>query len=138
MYSFREMNINDYEDAFSLWTSTEGMGIGGSDTKDAISQFLKRNPGHSFVCVDVDGLVGTILCGHDGRRAFIYHLSVSSTHRNRGIGKSLVKIALERLKSEGIVKCHLMVYVDNELGNQFWVKSEWDKRNDILIYSKNT
>lgn len=138
VYAIREMTLEDYEKAYDLWAKTEGVGLGRSDTREEIGKFLERNPGHSFVCLFNDDIVGTVLCGHDGRRGFLYHVAVSKQHRSQGLGKKLVDAALDRLRSAGIHKCHLMVYAGNEAGQRFWEKTAWERREDILIYSKNT
>lgn len=66
--------MDDYEEAYELWSSTEGTGLRLlDDSKDGISKFLNRNPHTNFVCRLNGELVGTILCGHDGRRGYIYH-----------------------------------------------------------------
>jgi hypothetical protein len=53
------------------------------------------------------------------------------------IGKKLVESSLRKLKQERIIKCHILVIGDNEIGNQFWTKTGWMKRDGILLYSKN-
>lgn len=134
----REMTMDDYPAAYELWTEIEGMGLGEADSREAIAAFLDRNPGHSFVCIIDQQLVGTVLCGHDGRRGFLYHVAVSKHYRNRGIGRQLVDRALRSLKAAGITKCHLMVYADNLAGCRFWEKTGWLKRSDIILFSTLT
>ncbi|WP_246098486.1 GNAT family N-acetyltransferase [Saccharibacillus brassicae] len=137
-YTIREMDLGDYSKVFALWSHTEGMGLSDSDSEASISKFLKRNEGHSFVCTDGEEMIGTILCGHDGRRGFLYHVAVSTEHRKNGIGKRLVESALDSLTKSGIIKCHLMVFANNKAGNQYWNDTGWIKRDDILIFSKDT
>jgi ribosomal protein S18 acetylase RimI-like enzyme len=136
LHTIREMNLSDYEQAYHLWSITEGIGLNDADSKDAIASYLERNPGHSFVCEANGEIIGTVLCGHDGRRGYMYHVAVSERYRNQGIGLKLVNAALERLRSAGITKCHLMVYAANESGIRFWERTGWERRNDILICSK--
>ena len=82
----REMTQTDYEEIFDLWKSTDGMGLRSlDDSQQGISAFLKRNPTTNFVAIDNNEIVGTILCGHDGRRGYIYHTVVKESHRNQGI-----------------------------------------------------
>lgn len=138
MYKIREMLLSDYDSAIDLWSCTEGMGLSEADSKEAIAFYLARNPGMSFVCAVQDQIVGTILCGHDGRRGYIYHVAVSKEYRGHSIGKKLVESSLKRLKEEGIMKCHIMVIADNEIGNSFWNYIEWSKRTGIHLYSQNT
>lgn len=133
----REINIDDYSEIYALWSGTPGMGLSDADSRGSIAKFLIRNQSMSF-CVEEDGkMIGTILCGHDGRRGYIYHVTVDVEYRGRGIGRALVEKSLESLKTEGIDKCHLFVFADNKIGNDFWASSAWTKRDDIFVYSKS-
>jgi N-acetylglutamate synthase len=135
-YHIREMTLNDYEKMFDLWKNTQGMGISSSDSKENIDVFLKRNPELSFIAELENNIIGTIMCSHDGRRGFIYHLAVSTNFRLKGIGKSLISKSLEKLKKLGIIKCHLFVKKNNLPGLDFWEKNGWTKRDDIVSFSK--
>lgn len=133
----REMKLEDYETIITFWQSTPGLGVSDADSKENIGVFLSRNNRLSFVAETGNELVGTILCGHDGRRGFIYHLAVHDTYRRRGIGKQLVEGCLAGLQEAAITKCHLFVFVDNSQGMDFWNHIGFHKREDIHIYSKN-
>ena len=81
-----------------------------------------------------DKIVGSILCGHDGRRGCLYHVCVDPDYRMLGIGKQMVNDVLERLKQEQISKVHLLAFCKNEGRNQFWKELGWNKRDDINYY----
>jgi ribosomal protein S18 acetylase RimI-like enzyme len=134
---YREATIKDYDQMYQLWGNTEGMGLSDSDTKENIEKFLNKNQGLNYVCEEGEKIIGTILCGEDGRRGYLYHLAVDKEYRRSGIGKQLVEIVLKNLKKRGIIKCHLFVYYENELGKTFWEKTGWYKRDELLIYSKD-
>lgn len=138
MIQVQEMKIEDYEEIFAFWSNTKGMGLSTADSRQNIEKFLLRNKDMSFCCKEEDRIVGTIMCGHDGRRGFIYHLAVSEAYRWKGMGRLLVERCLKRLEEEGIDKCHLFVMAGNEAGNAFWSSVGWKKRNDIITYSRNT
>lgn len=128
----RKMTIQDYEKVYELWMSCKNMGFNDiDDSKEGISRFLERNPNTSFVALENENLVGIILGGHDGRRGYIYHLSVNENFRKNGIGSSLVKICLEAFKQEKISKVALLVFKYNEVGNSFWEKQGFVLREDI-------
>lgn len=136
---YREMTGDDYEAAYSLWEATEGMGLSAADSREEILRYLERNRGLSQVCLAEDGrLAGTALCGHDGRRGFMYHVAVDREYRGFGIGRELVSRCLGGLRSEGIMKCHLMVMGGNVTGQRFWSGVGWELRNGILLYSQST
>ncbi|HHV97577.1 MAG TPA: GNAT family N-acetyltransferase [Clostridiaceae bacterium] len=135
--SFHEMQIDDYNEIYELWYNTPGVGLSNADKRENIERFLARNKGLSFFCKHGGKIIGTIMCGHDGRRGHIYHLAVAENYRGKGIGRRLVEMSLERLKSEGIDKCHIFVYPENDIGNGFWTSRGWIKREDVFVYSKS-
>ncbi|MHB1152391.1 MAG: GNAT family N-acetyltransferase [Eubacteriales bacterium] len=131
--NIRLMTLPDYEAVYSLWTNTAGMGMRSlDDSLSGIAKFLKRNPTTNFVA-EIDGeIVGVILCGHDGRRGYIYHTAVNENFRKRGIGKALVETALFALKNEGIHKVALVAFQTNDLGNAFWKALGFTERKDLV------
>lgn len=133
----REMTINKYDQMIELWKRTPGIGLSDADTRKNIAQFLERNPGQSFVCESDHRIIGTVLCGHDARRGYIYHLAVDDAFRNQGIGKELMARALDALRKQSILKCHLFLYGDNEGAIRFYEKTGWIRRGNLLIYSKD-
>lgn len=131
------MSSADYDEAFSLWTGTEGMGLRSlDDSREGISSFLRRNPGTSYICRAEGRIIGTILCGHDGRRGSIYHAVVHEDFRRQGIGEKLVEKALSSLDKEGIRKAGLVCFADNEKGNEFWETLGFSKRDDLIYRNR--
>ena len=126
-----------YDQARALWSACEGIALSEADAPAAIAAFLKRNPGLSLVALENDRVIGTILCGQDGRRGYIHHLAVAPAKRRRGIGSQLVQQALERLRGIGIAKCHLFVFESNSAGKTFWAARGFAERDDIAIMSHN-
>ncbi len=132
----REMKIEDYNFVMKMWKQIEGICLSDADSKEKIDRYLKRNPGLSFVAEKNKNIVGTILCGHDGRRGYIHHLAVKQKYRNQGLGRDLVQKSLGKLKEIDIEKCHLFVFVDNNQAQNFWKNIGWEKRNDLFVFSK--
>ncbi len=132
----REMTITDYEPVYALWKDSEGIGLSDADSKEGIKRFMARNPGFSFVAVDEGKIVGAALCGHDGRRGYIHHLSTAKSHRCQGIGRSLVGRCMYALMRVGIGKCHLFVFGDNQGAIDFWEKVGYDKRVELVMMSQ--
>ena len=131
----RIMCPEDYEDIFTLWKKIKGFAIRSmDDSKEGVTRFLTRNPNTSVVKVLDGRIVGSILCGHDGRRGCFYHVCVDPDYRMRGIGKEMVGFALEALAQEGIGKVNLIAFTDNITGNAFWKELGWTKREDLNYY----
>lgn len=136
--TIREMTIEDYDDVYRLWRNTQGMGLNTTDDSRAgIETYLRRNPNTCFVSLEEDEIIGAILSGHDGRRGFIYHLSVSVKHRGKKIGSELVVKAMDALEKEGIHKVALVVFEKNEGGNVFWEKLGFTSREDLIYRNKS-
>ena len=76
-YSIKKVTIDDYDDIYKLWSSTEQTKRAMNpvdDTREGIERYLKRNPNTCFAAVKDGRIIGVILTGHDGRRGIIHHL----------------------------------------------------------------
>jgi dimethylargininase len=123
----------DCDEVLALWQGQPGVGLGESDTVEAITAYLRRNPGMSFLAREGNRVVGAVLCGHDGRRGYLHHLFVASTHRRQGIGRRLVQRCLDRLSEERIPKCNIFLFGDNTEGAEFWQAIGFRGRFDLKI-----
>lgn len=133
--TIRTMTIDDYEQIYRLWMSITGFGIRSiDDSRDGIERFLKRNPDTSVVAEYNGRIVGSILCGHDGRTGYFYHVCVHEEYRMHGIGKQMAEFAAETLKKEHINKVALIAFTDNAVGNSFWQDIGWTERFDVNYY----
>jgi N-acetylglutamate synthase len=135
-YQLRPMKLADFKEVTALWRITEGVGLDKSDSRPAIRSYLARNRGLSFVIRHQKKIIGAVLCGHDGRRGFLYHLAVAKAHRNQGLGKKLVEACLAKLQRLGIHKCNIYLFRDNTGGEQFWTRAGWAKRPDVQLLQK--
>lgn len=131
----RIMTIEDYEGVYALWKKIKGFGIRSiDDSKEGVARFLKRNPTTSVVAEKDGRIVGSILCGHDGRRGCLYHVCVDEDYRRHGIGKRMVVFAMKALKEEKINKVSLIAFTENDIGNAFWNTIGWTERLDMNYY----
>ncbi len=131
----RAMMPSDYEKVYKLWQSIEGFGIRSiDDSKSGIEKFLTRNPNTSVVAVADGEIVGSVLCGHDGRTGYLYHVCVRRDMRRHGIGRQMVVRAMQALKDDGINKVSLIAFSDNSVGNAFWHDVGWKERSDVNYY----
>ena len=129
------MTINDYEKVYGLWKTIKGFGIRSvDDSREGIERFLKRNPTTSITAWEGDTLIWAILCGHDGRRGCLYHVCVRKGFRRKGVGKAMVIACMEALKEEKINKVSLIAFTRNDIGNAFWNKIGWTRRQDLNYY----
>lgn len=129
--TIRNMLSSDYDAMMEMWTSSPDIGVNPDDSSEYIEKFLVRNPTTSFVALENNEIVGTIMAGHDGYRGYIHHTCVVNDYRGNGIGTALVKAAVEAVKAEGINKVFLVVFKSNENGNAFWEKQGFKIREDL-------
>jgi len=119
------MTINDYDAVVALWMKTEGLKLDESDEFENMAYYLDRNPGLSFIAVLDNNIIGTIKCGQDGRRGYIYHLVIDKQHKGNGISKQLYQKSIEELKRQRINKCNLYVLSSNISGLEYWEHNGW-------------
>ena len=133
--TIRTMTIEDFEQVHALWMTIKGFGIRSiDDSKEGVERFLKRNPTTSVVAEIDNKIVGSILCGHDGRRGCLYHVCVDEKYRRHGIGKAMVVYAIRPLNRKKINKVSLIAFTVNDIGNAFWNTIEWTERKDLNYY----
>lgn len=131
----REMMPEDYDGVYQLWMSIKGFGIRSiDDSREGVERFLKRNPTTSVVAVQNGHIIGDILCGHDGRTGYFYHVCVSEKYRKHGVGYRMVGACMKALKKEGINKICLIAFKSNQVGNAFWKGLGWNSRDDVNYY----
>ena len=131
----RIMTIDDYDMVYDLWMKIKGFAIRSmDDSREGVARFLIRNPETSVVAIRDGKVVGAILCGHDGRRGCLYHVCVDPEYRMQGIGKAMVVMTMEELKRQKISKVSLIAFTQNDVGNKFWRRIGWTKREDLNYY----
>lgn len=134
-YTIRTMREEDYDAVRDLWMSIHRFRIRSiDDSREGVVRFIRRNPTTSVVAEMNGEIVGTILCGHDGRQGYFYHVCVREDVRKRGIGKAMATAAMLALKKEHINKVMLVAFKDNSVGNAFWRDEGWTEVGDFNQY----
>lgn len=130
------MAEGDHGALVDLWEGFPGTTLTAADDSEHFGAFLERNGEFCFVAVDDRGEVkGSVMAGFDGRRGYVYHLAVASELQHRGTGRDLMAAAEESLRSAGVEKAHLFIYVDNPAVS-FYERTGWHRRSDILVMSR--
>lgn len=76
-------------------------------------RFAQGKPGSDILVAEDNGIIGSVMVGHDGHRGWLYYVSVSPSHRRQGLGRALVEAAEKWLAMRGVPKAHLMVRESN-------------------------
>ncbi len=133
--NIRVMTPEDYDKVYQLWLSITGFGIRSvDDSREGVARFLKRNPTTSVVAEQNGRIVGSIMCGHDGRTGCFYHVCVARDYRKHGVGYRMVRFAVRALIEEGVSKVTLIAFKENQVGNVFWKSLGWTQREDVNYY----
>ena len=125
----------DYDEVRDLWLTIRGFGIRAlDDSREDIERFIRRNPTTSVVARADGRIVGSILCGSDGRQGALYHVCVAKEYRRRRIGTQMVGFCMHQLRIMGINKVSLIAFAKNDIGNAFWNKIGWIRKTDVNYY----
>ena len=139
-YNIRKVTIQDYDDIYEVWNSTEQSRRALNpvdDSREGIDRYLKRNPNTCFAAEKDERIIGVILTGHDGRRAIVHHMCVHPDFRRKGIAGRLVATAEEALQKEGIQKIFGLVFKDNDTANDFWEQQGYSLRTNLNYRNKS-
>ena len=132
--NIRPMTIGDYEEVRALWMTIRGFGIRAlDDSREDIERFILRNPTTSVVARMNGKIVGSILCGSDGRQGSLYHVCVAKEYRRRRIGTQMVGWCMHQLRALGINKVALIAFPSNDAGNAVWKQIGW-RQSDVNYY----
>jgi N-acetylglutamate synthase len=129
------MTSSDYQSVIELWNACEG--VRANETPEELARILDRNPGLCLVARVGKALAGAILCCHDGRRGYLYHLGVRPNFRRQGIATLLVDRCLTELARLGIRRCTIFLIRGNTDGEAFWRQHGWRERTDLVAFAKD-
>lgn len=73
-----------------------------------------------FVAETEGNIVGACMAGYDGHRGWLYAVAVDPDYRRKGIGKELVKNAIDSLRELGCVKINLQIRAGNKEVEHFY------------------
>jgi ribosomal protein S18 acetylase RimI-like enzyme len=131
----REFKIDDYSIIRELWEEASLELRPGDDLED-IKLKLQRDP-DLFLVAEQDGrIVGSVIGGWDGRRAWIYHLAVSPNYQRKGIGAGLVQELEKRLVAKGAKMVNAQVHKLNTSSSTFFKAMGYDERSHLIMIGK--
>jgi ribosomal protein S18 acetylase RimI-like enzyme len=127
--------MEDYEAVARLWERS-GLWIRPSDRRDEVELKLRRDP-DLFLVARLDGeTVGTAMGGWDGRRAYIYHLSVDPARQRNGIASALLGELEDRFRALGALKAKLQILEDNVVSQAFFAARGYELEKPCQPWGK--
>jgi ribosomal protein S18 acetylase RimI-like enzyme len=134
--TIEEFGMDDYAVVHVLWRRGD-LWIRPSDGPEATVLKLTRDPALFLVARSPDGrVVGTVMGGWDGRRAYVYHLAVAPERRREGIADALMDELERRFRALGALKAKLQILVDNETSKAFFARRGYAVETDCEPWGK--
>ncbi|WP_417517054.1 GNAT family acetyltransferase [Minwuia sp.] len=79
------------------------------------------NPSSTILlAVEDEQVTGSVVCGYDGHRGWVYYLATDPARRGSGTGRRLMREAENWLRDKGCPKIELMVRDTNEAALGFY------------------
>ena len=113
-------NHRHREQVIALWNEVFGYETAHNQPSLVIDKKLEVDG--MFFVAESESVVGTVMCGYDGHRGWIYSLAVLPSHRRQGIGQSLVRHAEQTLVEKGCTKVNLQILASNKEVEKFYRK----------------
>lgn len=95
-------------DLIRLWTDCDLVRAWNDPDAD-INRALENPSSTILLLAEGDQTVGSVMCGYDGHRGWVYYLAASREHRGAGVGRQLMAAAEDWLRDRGCPKIELMV-----------------------------
>lgn len=83
-----------------------------------------------------DGLVASVMVGHDGHVGYLYFVAVDPDHQHAGYGRAIVEAAETWLAAQRIWRSMLMIRQDNAGVVDFYQRLGWDKVPNIVMQKR--
>jgi ribosomal protein S18 acetylase RimI-like enzyme len=131
-----EFTMDDYPVVYVLWQRGD-LWMRPSDGPEQTLLKLTRDPQLFLVARDEGGLVvGTVMGGWDGRRAYVYHLAVLPERTREGIATLLMDELEERFRRLGAMKAKLQILAGNESSKAFFAARGYLLEDDCRPWGK--
>jgi ribosomal protein S18 acetylase RimI-like enzyme len=133
--SIGEFGMDDYAVVHVLWQRGD-LWMRPSDGPEATQLKLSRDPGLFLVARDAGRVVGTVMGGWDGRRAYVYHLAVAPERRREGVADALMDELEERFRALGALKAKLQILTENRTSKAFFAHRGYLLETDCEPWGK--
>ncbi|WP_235865876.1 GNAT family acetyltransferase [Pseudovibrio exalbescens] len=90
---------------------------------------------HSTLLVfkDEGTIIGSVMCGEDGHRGWVYYLATHPDHRGQRVGQRLTQAAEDWLKGRGVWKVQLLVRSDNAKAVSFYERLGYEDTRSVCL-----
>ena len=124
----------DQQAVIDLWDRCDLLRPWNNPVKD-IARKLRANSDWVLLAVTRNKVVGSIMIGYEGHRAWINYLAVDPSLRRQGVGRRLMEHAEEILRKAGCPKINLQVRSANKQAADFYAVLGY-LRDDVICFGK--
>ena len=110
--NIRKYNESDFYALTTLWQEVFPNDPAHNAPDKVIHDKLKVDD-LVFVVEQDKSIIGACIAGYDGHRGWLYAVAIAEHARRSGIGKQLIKTALDELKQLGCHKVNLQIRPTN-------------------------
>jgi ribosomal protein S18 acetylase RimI-like enzyme len=125
---------DDIPAVLALWR--EAAAPTSTDTAEAMTGLLGRDPGALIVAEESGRIVGSVIAAWDGWRGSIYRLAVAPACRRAGLGARLLHEAEQRFVRLGVRRRHAIVVGSDARAVAFWDSTDWEHQDGQLRFTK--
>lgn len=131
------MKLSDFEELYVLWKKAGLNLYDYQKEKEEFSMMIKLNPYSCLVGIEDNKIIGSVFGVFNGRRGWIYHLSIHPQYQHTGRGTQLIRKAEQRLSKLGAKRVLLWVDYSNLGVVPFYKKNKYEIIPDALLFGKN-
>lgn len=132
----REFTMKDYEEVAELWQKV-GLAAKSESTKDVFVEQQKVGKELFLVCEMDKKIVGTVIGGWDGWRAWIYRIAVSPEFQRKGVASKLLAEITKRLSEKGGRKLRALIVSNNDKSKALFKNMGFSIYDNIMMAAKD-
>jgi ribosomal protein S18 acetylase RimI-like enzyme len=114
-------------DVIALWQACD-LTRPWNDPHGDIDRALTNPSSTILMATDNGETIGSVMCGYDGHRGWVYYLAAAPSRRGDGIGRKLMTAAEDWLRDRGCPKIELMVRDTNTATLGFYDALEYERQ----------
>lgn len=131
--SLRSVGDDDVPALISLWQACD-LTRPWNDPAADIAKARKSGEAEIIVAISEAGrLVGSVMVGHEGHRAWMYYVAVDPALQGRGLGRHLVQAAEAWAAGRGMEKMHLLIRPENGRVRAFYEAAGYGEQKRVLM-----
>src|ERR1044072_1025042 len=115
----RPYAASDFTAVTKLWDAT-GISIHYNDPAKDIPRILATHDCQHYVGTEDDGVIASIMVGHEGHSGWLYKLAVLPEFQGKRLGRVLGQQAERWLVARGVPKVNLMIPDTNIKVREFY------------------